>query len=129
MEEGVLILKKYVDEEQLNDYIIETGTSNGWYFQKWNSGKYEAQCVVNEILNYYTITNGFYGYHSSRINYPITFKEIPVLLYNAKVGSGFAIPGGDVQSNSNYCMLYALSTYSQENAACIWEVEVKGRWK
>lgn len=122
-------MKKYVDEEQLNDYIIEVGTSSGWYFQKWNSGKYEAQCVVRETLNYYTITNGFYGYHSSRINYPITFKEVPVLLYNAKVASGFAIPGGDVQCNSGYCMLYALSTYSQENADCVWEVEVKGRWK
>lgn len=129
MEEGALILRKYVDEKQLNDYIIETGTSNGWYSQKWNSGKYEAQRVVNETLNYYTITNGFYGYCSSRVDYPITFKEIPVLLYNARVGSGFAIPSGDVQSQRNYCVLYALSTYSKENAECVWEVEVKGRWK
>ena len=122
--------KRYVDETQLPaDYIIESGEINGWRYQKWLNGRYDCQKIYSENLDYYTITNGFYGYHSSRINYPIQFIEVPTVLYNAKVASGFAIPGGDVQSNSSYCMLYALSTYSQPNAACIWEIYVVGRWK
>ena len=59
----------------------------------------------------------------------ITSTSVTYWVYKHPGTTGFAIPGGDVQSNNSYCMLYALSTYSQENAACIWEVEVKGRWK
>ena len=123
-------MKKYVDEEMLpTDYIIEQGVSGIWNYEKWLSGKYVCRAVVKENLDYYTITNGFYGYHSSKINYPIAFSDTPIMRYNAKVGSGFAIPGGDVQTGLSSCMCYALSTYSQASAPCVWEIEVIGRWK
>lgn len=123
-------MKEYVDKTMMPvDYIIETGTSKDWDYEKWLSGKYVCRKVHKENLDYYTLTNGFYGYHSSSIAYPITFSETPVMMYNCKVGSGFAIPGGDVQTGLSSCMCYALSTYSQANAPCAWEIEVTGKWK
>ena len=123
-------MKKYVDEEMLPaDYIIEFGTISGWDYEKWLSGKYVCRKVYNEVLNYYTTVSPFYGYVTSIIYYPITFKEKPILKYNTKVASGFAIPGGDVAGTTTYCRCYSLSTYSQSNADCVFEIEVIGKWK
>lgn len=42
--------KLYATLEQpleVADYIVEQGTSDGWEYRKWNSGKYEAEKVDN----------------------------------------------------------------------------------
>lgn len=126
-------MKKYIDENQLEntilaDYIIETGTASGWEYEKWREGKYVCRRVFTETLEHYTTVGNFYGYVSSLIPYPITFIEIPILRYNAKVGNGFAIPAGDVVINKSHCRCYALST-AKDSQPCYFEIEVVGRWK
>ena len=91
-------MRKYVDETAMPaDYIIESGTASGWDYEKWLKGKYICRKVHHETLTNYTVVGPFYGFVSSIIAYPITFIDTPILQYNAKVGNGFAIPGGDVQ--------------------------------
>lgn len=31
----------------VNDFVVETGTNNGWFYRKWKSGKQEALTLVN----------------------------------------------------------------------------------
>lgn len=91
------MIKEYVDKTQMPvDYIIETGTVDGWDYEKWLGGKYVCRKIYRETLTYYTVVGPFYGYVTSIIKYPITFTELPIVRYNARVSSGFAIPGGDV---------------------------------
>lgn len=121
--------KEYVDKTQLPaDYIIETGTSGIWSYEKWLSGKYVCRTIKTEECTHYTTVNGFYGFFSSNIAYPITFPTSPVVIFNAKIGNGFAIPAGDVAMNQNYCRCYGLSTASG-TVYCSWEIEVTGQWK
>lgn len=123
-------MKKYVDQTQLPaDYIIERGITDGWEWEKWLSGKYVCYKIYSEILNYYTQVPPFYGYVTSIIKYPIVFVEQPIVRYNARVASGFAIPGGDVAGTQSYFRGYALSTYTQPDANCTFEIEVIGKWK
>lgn len=123
-------MKKYIDESQMPaDYIIESGTAKGWDYEKWLSGKYVCRRVYTETLTHYTVVQPFYGYVTSTIPYPITFAELPIARYNARVASGFAVPGGDVAGNNSSLRCYSLSTYSQPDAACVFEIEVVGKWK
>lgn len=110
------------------DYIIEIGETNGWKWEKWNSGKFICWGTFNDTRTHYTTVNGFYGYYSSDFEYPITFPEAPIVHFNCKVGSGFAAPAGDVARSTVQARCYALSTASGE-VTCYWELYVVGRWK
>lgn len=110
------------------DYILESGTSNGWRYEKWNSGKYICWGTFSDTRSSYTTVNGFYGYYSSDFRYPITFPEPPIIHFNCKIGSGFGAPAGDVLRSSSVARCYALGTASGE-VACVWEIYVVGRWK
>lgn len=123
-------MKKYVDENMMPvDYIVEQGILDGWNYEKWFSGKYTCTKIYIETLNYYTTVGPFYGYVTSLIDFPITFIEAPLVFYNARVSSGFAIPGGDVHKTISNFRCYSLSTYSKAGAQCIFEIEVIGKWK
>lgn len=110
------------------DYVIEAGITNGWKWEKWNSGKYICWGLFRDTRTHYTTINGFYGYYSSDFKYPITFPEAPIVHFNCKVGSGFAVPAGDVAMSTIQARCYALSTASGQ-VACSWELYVVGRWK
>ena len=110
------------------DYVVERGVTNGWNWEKWDSGKYICWGIFQDTRAHYTLVNGFYGYYSSDFKYPITFPEPPIIHFNCKVGSGFAAPAGDVARSSSTARCYALSTASGE-VACVWEMYVVGRWK
>lgn len=126
--QGVVLKNMITELDEIADYIIECGTASGWNYEKWNSGKYILTRVYKETLTHYTTVGGFYGFVSSEIYYPITFNELPVFYYNAKVANGFAIPAGDVQTKTTSCRCYALSTASGE-CACTFEIRVEGKWR
>lgn len=120
------IIKEFTDN--CPDYVVECGTTNGWKWEKWYSGKYICWGIFTDERTHYTTVNGFYGYYSSDFLYPITFPEPPIIHFNCKVGSGFAAPAGDVARSSSTARCYALSTASG-TVACVWEMYVVGRWK
>lgn len=111
------------------DYVIESGTSGIWTYEKWHSGKAICFGTYNETLTNYTEVNGFKGYYSSKVAYPSgLFISPPIMMHSSKVGNGFVIDGGDVQNSKNYATAYALCTTSGE-AQCIWKFYCVGRWK
>jgi hypothetical protein len=62
------------------DYIVESGTSGIWTYEKWASGKAVCWGVHSVSVAANTLwQNGVYiGNSSSRADYPFTFKEIPL---------------------------------------------------
>ena len=59
------------------DYIVETGTSGIWTYQKWASGK--AECWGQKKITGYAMTKATYNhYYGSAIteSYPFAFKTI-----------------------------------------------------
>ena len=110
------------------DYILETGTTNGWKWEKWNSGKYICYGIFTDTCTHYTIVTPFYGFYSTNFPYPITFPEAPIVLFNCKIGNGFGMPAGDVMRSTTAARCYALST-AKDTVTCVWEMYVVGRWK
>ena len=110
------------------DYIIERGTTNGWDWEKWNSGKYTCNAIFTDTCTHYTIVTPFYGFYSTNFPYPITFPTAPIVLFNCKIGNGFGMPAGDVMRSTTACRCYALST-AKDTVTCVWEIYVIGRWK
>lgn len=74
------------------DNLIEEGTSNGWFYRKWSSGR--AEC--SKLLTHKTALSTGWGslYHgtaTSRQTYPFTFAEKPTEMVSLTAGSYQAI--------------------------------------
>lgn len=115
----------------LADYVVETGTSGNWTYQKWNSGI--AECWSNNLIDqvaFNTAIGALYWDGQKRtLNYPNgLFVGSPVVNLSAfGLGSSIII-GGSYESNQN-TIYYWLNCYQQTTKNVAVEVIAKGRWK
>ena len=49
-----------VNNVVMNDFVVEQGTSNGWYYQKWNSGKAECYKTVTQNVTSWSAWGNLY---------------------------------------------------------------------
>lgn len=118
------------------DYVVETGTSGIWTYEKWESGK--AECEATQTL---TLSGTgslwktpIYGYTNvPQLNYPITFISPPNEVVSAKDGVGafwvYKQAGGN--NSTTQASLYALikvDTFTSGSNASLSYI-VKGKWK
>ena len=118
------------------DFPIEVGYSNGWYYEKWNSGK--AECWRRYTLNTaitYTWGSVYYSdKDAAPLDYPFTFAEVPNENATIVGGDGFAawIYGESNSPNTTTTSAkYRLSRPTAITGAknFIINYQVKGRWK
>lgn len=90
----------YILGNQLKDFVVAEGTSNGWDYRVWHSGKKE--CWYRETKQNVSFSSWGSGYSTAEQtvpNYPFTFDSYPVVQMTAQVANG----GGWVLPNySNY---------------------------
>lgn len=73
---GQIYLQQITEPEV--DYVIETGTNNGWTYQKWKSGiakcwyNHSFTTTVQEHLEFFCRSTSISG-----INYPLKFVDVP----------------------------------------------------
>lgn len=90
-----------IDNRFIDDFVTEQGTSNGWYYRKWKSGKGECwkTLTINTAINV-----GWGGVYAgatkmARQNYPFVFKSKPMETASVTTGSNavwvFAESGGN----------------------------------
>lgn len=70
--------KNYFNNAVLNNFIIDSGTTDGWYWRKYKDGTVELFATksfssVNAAKNNYS---GFYYSDALTINYPFTIKTV-----------------------------------------------------
>lgn len=70
--------KNYFNNAVLNNFIIDSGTTDGWYWRKYKDGTVELFATksfsgVNATKNNYS---GFYYSDALTINYPFTIKTV-----------------------------------------------------
>ena len=72
---------QYQDTEPEADYIVASGTNNGWHYQKWYYGSAKCWCTikVSAILNDLIDCTSLYRNTSNikGFNYPFNFIETP----------------------------------------------------
>lgn len=114
------------------DYIIETGETDGWHWEKWNSGKAEAwatkthSVTINE--NY---GNGWYSseQHDDIPSGIFTSMEA-VTLSGYGSGAGFGIEYGGGQTTTRTCSYWLMRVEgSAQPSTAYISIMAKGRWK
>lgn len=115
------------------DYVIQQGTSNGWTYRKWASGKYE--CWLRDSSRKATINQSwgsFYYGTLSAWNYPITFVgDYPVvnITIQANNGGAWAVPNYNDYSFTGTGTIYLYRPSQVTNMALTVNIYAFGRWK
>lgn len=60
-----------------NDFIVEQGKSNGWYYEKWDSGKAVCRQLYQPNTQTFYSTDTEFKYHSYTVSLPSIFEETP----------------------------------------------------
>ena len=126
----------YINEQPINDFVVEQGTSGDWSYRKWNSGI--AECWARKAVS--TAVNTAWGnlyvsgsLSSTNIAFPFTFKAIPMINVNLSgSGSGaFLIASGSSSSSTTQTGGYEIARGSASSTAANYAInyDVRGRWK
>ena len=102
------------------DYVIETGTTNGWQYQKYKSGWIDAYRLYTGNLSNYATYNGFYAY-SVNFTPPFTMANTAYSV-SAEwyIGSGFAMPATTLNKSTTGFTVYALASQSGTQSVNLW---------
>lgn len=83
---GNNIVNTYMPKSTLKDYVIAQGTSNGWTYQKWNSGKIEAWYLATPSITSWSAWGGMYESNA------FTVPAYPTITINNKALSASLLP-------------------------------------
>lgn len=122
--------------QEMKDYVIDEGTSNGWGYRLWNSGK--AECWRRLQLNTITVntvwgnmfTSGSLA--STNLSYPFTFAELPVLTVSLMpFGSGgLVMPSGSAYGSASQTGAFEIVRGSSISPGqFLLAYHAFGRWK
>lgn len=111
----------------VDDWIVDQGTTNGWIWRKWNSGRAEAfkQTTSSNFGKTGTI-NGFYYRNYTQTLPPGVFTSVDYASVDCDWGTGMS--WGSVKELS-LSGLEAQYISNQDGGAGTFWHEVRGRWK
>jgi hypothetical protein len=119
------------------DYVIESGTSDDWWYRKWKSGRAECGVDIKNFgtVSYKTAWGSLYRSDSSYSfgAYPFAFAAAPYvniqfLASSSPKQASFAV----VQSSSDTATspkFFFVDPYSESADNVRFGIHVSGRWK
>ena len=109
------------------DYIVEQGTSNGWHYTKWASGKAECWQWYEGTVNLSKNLNGAYYTDSITVQYPFTFTDN---VLNVNGGSHSHINWARAFADTaTYAAFLVIGNTSQSNVGIAVHLHAVGTWK
>lgn len=112
------------------DYVVEWGTTDGWHWEKWASGKAECWGSFTEVINItYAQDDNYYGY-PSMVDYPFEFLEPPDVQAEAfdEYGNGWTsrMSNGTTTKTPR---IFLIMTGSASDVSVTCSYAAKGKWK
>lgn len=114
------------------DYVVESGKSGIWTYQKWNSGIAECWGIysasgVNLAASHYS---GFYYSASISVSLPFTFAAAPVGIYSGGCTDyiTFVTPTGQPTTTQARFWIACLDA-GAKNCSVSVGMMIRGRWK
>ena len=120
------------------DYVVETGTSGIWTYEKWQSGKAECWGSQTDTISSVGVSwaSPIYIYSGlSRPSYPFAFTEAPseTVTMCRSVDPAWVCKRSDVSSNNTQtkAAIYALAKAQafSTNQSVALAYHVIGKWK
>ena len=132
---GKLYLQQYSTEPEA-DYIIETGTKDGWLYRKWKSGIATCSKVhsINTTVQTSIDSSRLYQNTSeiAAISYPFVFKSVPAETVSLQSPSGMVWLAASKRTNTvDKSALYNLVSPDKLTNSTTYKlsIHVEGFWK
>jgi hypothetical protein len=131
---GQLYLQHYESDPEV-DYIVSSGISGIWSYQKWNSGiakcfvTFEHTTSIQEAIGSNLLYKNSTAVH--KLDYPITFTNIPSETATVQSPGGLVwlATSGGLNTKKQTAIYMILSPDKQNNATYRISLQVEGRWK
>ena len=118
------------------DYVVETGTSGIWTYEKWESGKAVARCRHSWTTTAWNAWGGLYeAMPMQSVNYPsdLFTSVLNCNIYPNGIGaitlSGVEVGGNSGGSTTSTPKFYALRGATSTNNTVGVGIEAVGTWK
>lgn len=118
----------------IEDYVVEEGIKDGWYYRKWSSGKAECwNAVTWKSGNWLAWGSQYYSEnYSPQVTFPFAFVKTPDVYtnYYPYLADGWAAASVTASTPEKLGRFYVIRPASNINNCdlCI-SVYVVGRWK
>lgn len=127
---GQIYLQQITEPEV--DYVIESGTTNGWTYQKWKSGIAKCWCnhsfttTVQEHLELFCRSTSI-----GSINYPLKFVYVPTETATIQNSGGQVLLANSSANNTETSGSYSIISLAGEisNADYRISLQVEGFWR
>ena len=125
------IYLQQIDEPEV-DFVIESGTKDGWTYQKWKSGiakcwyNYSFTTTVQEHLELFCRSTS-----TSRINYPFKFAAIPTETTTIQSSGGQVLLANSSTNTTEASGTYAIISLAGEIDSANYRIsiQVEGFWR
>lgn len=114
-----------VAETASEDYVIETGTKNGWTYKKWKGGTYQAFGIFEVTPTSSTVNGTMYRTNNMTINLPFDIDS--AIVSGTAVGYYWITNGGKSGTNAITLRLMSDKTFSTTTAIEV-RLEVVGTY-
>lgn len=117
------------------DYIVEQGTSSGWGYRKWSSGRLEQWKIISPTFTSWDTFGNAYWYTSNRVEFTfgIPFIEQPVInatINAANFAASWAIPLVDSVSTTTFSIISVRPNEGATSANIYYySIYAIGKWK
>lgn len=105
-------------------HIVESGTTNNWYYRKWSDGTAECWRRYGVSVAANTVRT------SDILQFPFTFTEVPTVLMSIAAG-GADLYRGHIESSSTNASQVRLVFINKHTAAVpmVAQLQAIGKWK
>lgn len=120
---------KLLTTKETADYVVAQGSSGGWVYKKWNSGR--AECIRYLSTTPTTVS----GTNSLTVTLPFTFSTATYVVQITKAANGFLVSDlidANGAQNSGHTTSSFMITYKYTSStayALSFSVSVAGAWK
>lgn len=109
------------------DYVVEEGSTNGWDYKKWNSGRCELTRQDSSVTGTLFSTTAFGGYtYYTQINFPFALVGNYTISGSGYLGTNLGFLHGRPYPNT-FCRIYVLG--NENNSSMSYQIKVDGWWK
>ena len=117
-----------IGSDAVTDFVIGEGTSGGWYYRKWVSGKYECWKRVwgNASVSFSAWGSLFYA-DVDGPNFPITFAEVPIVIITPNGSQAYIIGNYNITTSAIGKIRFGHN--STGAVAAYADIYVYGRWR
>jgi len=130
---GQVYLQQYEAEPE-TDYIVSSGISDIWTYQKWKSGVAKCWGTLSLTTNIQNAFEGMELFHDSKmksVKYPFTFKDIPSETATLQSPGAIAWLANKSKNTNSTSGVYTIISPDKQSTNAVYNIslQVEGSWR